>query len=54
MRALLDGGFRQPDEDLLRQAGWRDVDFDLYGQGFNADEREGFEFRQHINQSPLL
>ena len=47
MRALLDGGLGQPDEDLFGQAAGGDVDLDLNGQGLDADEREGFEFGEH-------
>ena len=47
MRAFLDGGLGQSDQNVFGQTAGRDIDLDLNGQGIDADEREGFEFGEH-------
>ena len=46
MNALLDRHLGQADEDRLGQPG-RDIDFDLDGNGVDADEGEGVQLGEH-------
>ena len=53
MRAFLDRGLREADEDLFGQTAGGEIDLDLNGQGLDADERERLEFGEHNDFIPL-
>jgi hypothetical protein len=52
MRAFLDRGFEETDENLFGQAAGRYVDRNLNRQGLDADEREGSQFGAIDGSSP--
>ena len=51
VRAFLDGGLRQADENRLGQCAGRDIHLDFDRHGVDADERERMELGEHGGNS---